>query len=885
MSLVTVAQSDFSGGELAPQQQAAVALDRYKKSVALCLNWIPTLQGDLVRRPGSWFVGEVKTSGAASAPRLVPFVFSTTQSYVVEIGNNYARFFSQETRVFNAPTSITNITQANPAVVTSPSHGLANGQTVYIVSVNGMTQVNNNTTGYIVAGVTANTFQLQGIDSTGFGTYTSGGIAMAIYEISAPYALADVDGLQYVQSADTLYLVHPKYPPYKLQRFSDGSFAFNQVTFVDGPYLGINTTTTTLALSATSGSVTVTASVGLFAATDVGRLIRFQGTTTWGYLTITAFTDSTHVTVTVNSSPDVGTATKNWQLGRFSATTGYPTCVEFHEGRLWYAGSAAGPDTFDGSTLGLYDNFQPSPYPVANPVLDTNAVSATVTAGNINTIFWMKSTQHGLMMGTRDSEYLVSPGQSANAITPSALVVERQSSLGSAAVQPLLIGRNVLYVQRAALKIREAQYAFFVNGFESTDLTLLARHITQSGVKELAFTREPFPILWALRNDGTIAGCTYERDQQNLRAGWHRHQMGGVSDATGAPAVTERITNIPATISTASLASNTKNQLVLAYNSGTSYDELWMVVKRQINGVTRRYIEFLLPHYPDTAAAYTTPCPAIYLDCARSAQPNNFINSITKANPGVVTVLSTAADITVGGNIFIDGVPGMTQINGRTLQVSAKAGSPALLTLANQDGTPFDTSGFSAFLSGGIYYTAGILFPSVSTFNINQALFQNGLFIVGQNNYLEGQTIGVLANGGPQQCLVTSGNINLSPDGGALVWGFNYNSDLQLLRFEAGAANGSSLVKTQRIHKVGVVTYQEGALQIGDAFDGNMVPVERPKFPFAGAGAKLYTGVSILPPGKNASYSRNLQLCLRVSDPLPATLMAVAPQLETQDSA
>lgn len=70
-------------------------------------------------------------------------------------------------------TSITNITQANPAVVTATGHGLSNGQIVYIKDVGGMEELNDRA--FVVAGVSGATFQLTGEDSSSYAAYTSGG--------------------------------------------------------------------------------------------------------------------------------------------------------------------------------------------------------------------------------------------------------------------------------------------------------------------------------------------------------------------------------------------------------------------------------------------------------------------------------------------------------------------------------------------------------------------------------------------------------------------------------------------------------------------------------------------------------------------------------------
>jgi len=69
---------------------------------------------------------------------------------------------------------ITGISSANPAVVTSNGHALPNGTKVSITKVVGMVEVNNGT--FTVAGTATNTFQLDGINSSGFTSYTSGGV-------------------------------------------------------------------------------------------------------------------------------------------------------------------------------------------------------------------------------------------------------------------------------------------------------------------------------------------------------------------------------------------------------------------------------------------------------------------------------------------------------------------------------------------------------------------------------------------------------------------------------------------------------------------------------------------------------------------------------------
>jgi hypothetical protein len=126
------------------------------------------------------------------------------------------------------------------------------------------------------------------------------------YEIASPYGANDLWGLSFTQSADTLYIAHPSYPPNKLQRAGATNWSINAVVPLDGPYLPINASTTTLTPSGATGTVTLTASstaginggVG-FRSTDVGRSVRIKcGGGIWQWGTIASVTDSTHVQFT-----------------------------------------------------------------------------------------------------------------------------------------------------------------------------------------------------------------------------------------------------------------------------------------------------------------------------------------------------------------------------------------------------------------------------------------------------------------------------------------------------------------------------------------------------------------------------------------------------------
>ena len=339
MSKVSPIQNNFNGGEISPLLYGRPDVDRYKTGLKTCKNFIPLVQGPVERRPGTVFMKEVKTSSLST--RIVRFEFSTTQAYILEFGNLYCRFYKDNGPILSSTSTVSAATKANPCVVTDNSHGYSNGDEIFITGVVGMTELNNKY--YLVAGKTTNTYQLTDIDgnninSTGFTTYSSAGTSAQTVELTTTYATADLFQLKFAQSADILYVTHPSYEPRKISRTSNTAWTITDMTFSDGPYLRTNVETTTLTLSATTGSVTVTASAvtGInggdgFLASDIGRLIRWQDAASeWTFLTITARADTTHVTATIDG-PDASatTATANWRLGSWSDTTSYPAAVMF----------------------------------------------------------------------------------------------------------------------------------------------------------------------------------------------------------------------------------------------------------------------------------------------------------------------------------------------------------------------------------------------------------------------------------------------------------------------------------------------------------------------------------------------------------------------------
>lgn len=569
------------------------------------------------------------------------------------------------------------------------------------------------------------------------------------YEIATPYLEADLFQLKYTQSADVLYITHPSYAPRKLSRTGHTAWTLTTIDFQDGPYLSTNSTATTITLSGTTGSVTVTASTAIFASTDVGRHIRFKSTgSTWGWLKITAYTSTTQVTATVQRSPAAATASADWRLGFWSATTGYPSCVTFFEDRLFFANNSLRPQRIDGSIVGDYENFAPTASD--GVVADDNALTITLNANDVNAIMWMIDDEKGLLVGTKSGEWMVRPSSLQEAITPTNVAAKRSTAYGSASLQAVRAGRASIYVQRAGKKARELAYVYEVDGFRSPDMNVLSSHVLKNGVKQFNYQQEPFSVIWFVRNDGQLVGLTYERDQDAV--GWHRHIIGG-SFGSG-DAVVESVNVIPSP-------------------SGDS-DDVWIIVKRTINSVTKRYIEYITPNFEDD-----TTTDAFFVDC-------------------------------------------------------------------------------------------GLTYDSTPTTSIS------GL------DHLEGETLSVLADGATHpDVVVASGAVTLTRSASVVHLGLPYVSNVQTLRLEAGAADGTAQGKTKRIHRVAMRLYKTLGLKFGpDSSRLDILPF-RTSADEMGNPPSLYTGDKSV--SWNNGYETEGYIYLRQDQPLPFTLLGIFPQLHTQD--
>jgi hypothetical protein len=273
----------------------------------------------------------------------------------------------------------------------------------------------------------------------------------------------------------------------------------------------------------------------------------------------TSFTDGTIQEVSA------GQATPRWAFSRWSPTRGWPNQVAFFRERLVFATD----QTIDMSVAADFENF--SDKNDEGEVASDMAISLTISSDQVNVIEWMAPAD-GLIIGTTGGEFVISEITKDEVLGPGNVKSVIQTVFGSRSVIPVLVADMVVFVQRAGRKLRELKYDFGTDGYISVDLTVLSEHITNGGITDIVYQQEPHSIIWCVRADGTLLGFTYNKEQEVI--GWHRHKLGG-------DGIVECLETIP--------------------RPDGSQDDLWMIVRRTINGQTKRYIEYLEPDFTENS--------------------------------------------------------------------------------------------------------------------------------------------------------------------------------------------------------------------------------------------------------------------------------------------
>ncbi len=289
--------------------------------------------------------------------------------------------------------------------------------------------------------------------------------------IATPWTAVQLDQINWVQSADTLLIVHPDIPPKKITRTSDTAWALNDWTFVDEnnriyqPHHKFADDAVTLTPSATTGAITLTASADVFTASHVGARFRLIDKE----VEITSFTSATLVQATVKETLNGTAATKDWEEQSFSATRGWPVAICFHQDRLIIGGSRDLPNRLWMSKSGDLYNFD------LGTGLDDESIEFALLADQVNAIRAVFSGRH-LQIFTSGAEWMVS----GEPLTPGNVQLNRQTRIGSPidrTIPPRDVDGATLFIPRDGAGLREFLFADVEQAYQSNDMATLAPHM------------------------------------------------------------------------------------------------------------------------------------------------------------------------------------------------------------------------------------------------------------------------------------------------------------------------------------------------------------------------------------------------------------------------
>ncbi len=489
MARTTLVQNQLTAGELSTRMQGRFDLEQYYQGAKTLANMLPLPHGGATNRPGSRFISPVGDSTVAG--RAIPFVFKTSDSYVILMQNQTLRFYRAQGQVQETAENIEGATQANPVVITITGHGQTNGKDIYITGVVGMTELNGRW--FTVANTAANTLELSGEDGTGHTAYTSGGTVAEVYEVASPWLTAELFQVQFVQDADTMYLVHPNHKPRELTRSAHTSW--------------------------TLGNYAPTADVFTSATNYPAAVALFEQRIVFGY---------------TDTNPQ----------------------------RLWFSKSADIQNMTTGSG-------------------DADGFTKDIYARQANPIRWVVGSDD-LVIGTTGGIWVVDRPSGNAPVTVSNFNIKRHVTHGAANIAPVEIDNQVLYPARRGQasnpgeKLRRFKFDETEADYVAPDLTLLAEHITEDGIDDMAWQQDGWRgsyestnlpavdrVLWAVRDDGVLLSFTFNPEERVVA--WARHPPPSGSF--------ESVAVIP----------------------GASGDEVWVVVNRTVDSATIRTVEFLDP--------------------------------------------------------------------------------------------------------------------------------------------------------------------------------------------------------------------------------------------------------------------------------------------------
>lgn len=689
-----------------------------------------------------------------------------------------------------------------------------------------------------------------------FRFYTNGGIVVTTgttpYVLQHIYDESEIADVQYTQLNDVMYFAHPNHPPQQMTRNSAASWTIGNLAFVGGPFLDkysipsvsptlITASTIKLDQSGTEGdpgvvlNITVTpTNSNLFtpSTSTLGHKYTYwqiygistktnatTGLQEEGYVQLTDIINSYTATATVIKAVRKQDPSDIWAEGAWSSVRGWPACVTLYSQRLFFARTPHEPQKIWGSRVSNFNDF------ALDTQVDDDGLNLGVTSSESNQILWLAANK-SLIAGTPGGAFVLNSG-SSESLTPDNAQASEQAGYGASSVTPKKLGNFLYYVQRFGKKLREMFFSFDLDAFKASDITILSPHILGEGVIDMDVSQNPEPILYCVLTNGTLATLTREADQEV--AAWARQTTSGTYTSVAViPSQTE------------------------------SYDEVWVIVERWINGSQKKYVEqFGSVELPTQQFDCLYLHSALTYDAYETTTSSNVTISLS-ASSGSVTLTSSTA--------YFNG--GMVNKRLRVINTNRDTVGEGTIT-ATTSTTSITLSITTTF--NALSYAAGLWGTSVSSLS--------GL------SHLEAKTVGILADGQTESLTrtIASGAVTLGSNYFVIKVGLSYDQILYTLPKDAGTNRGTAQGKFQRYNEIFLKVNRSTQ---GFKYGPNASNLDDINMAFTPSVTSLYTG--ILPPqgggiAMRGGYERGSQIYIKNSNPLPIELLGIMGTLDTNE--
>ncbi len=886
----------FAGGEISPEMFGRIDDVKFQTGASKLQNFIALPQGAAAIRPGLAFVREVKDSTNKS--RLIPFTYSTTQTMVIELGNGYIRFHTQGATLGpgtpaayngataydvgdlvssggvnyyciaattgNLPTNPTYwyampsgileipspyaaadlfdihyVQSADVLTLVHPSYAprelRRNGATDWTLTLinfaspvtapGAPTITTSRGQSFNISSITIgspavfgtptnNTFtEGESVYIAGVGSQVTPTLADGFYIITAPgatsFSLKRYTTGSNIALSASAYVANSGYVQVAIQQADIDNYY--KITAIGAN--GVDESDPSPSGNAVN-NLYVTGAYNTITWSAVSGAVRYnvykRVSGLYGYIGQsegTSFTDD-------NIAPDMGT-TPPIRDTVFSSANNYPGAVSYFEQRRVFAGTNNSPQTMWMTRTGTESDMSYS-----LPIKDTDRISFRVAAREANTIRHLVPLTQLLAL-TSAAEWRISPVNS-DTITPTTISVRPQSYIGANEAQPQIVNNTVVYAAARGGHVRELGYSWQSSGFVTGDLSLRASHLFDDyEITDMCYAKAPQPILWFISTSGMMLGLTYIPDQQV--GAWHRHVTDGEFESCCSVAEGEE-------------------------------DRVYVVVKRTIGGVTKRYIERMAPF------AFAAIKDCFFVDSGLTYDGTNTTATTVTVTGG--TTWGPADVLTVTASAAIFQYPATTDV-GDCIVLTGSDGTLYRLTILSTTSTTVATARVDKVIPVALRSTA-------------TAVWAWARDSVSGLSHLEGETVSILGDGAVMiQRTVTSGAVTLERPCTVITVGLPYTAELQTLPMTLQMeAFGQGRVKN--VNKVMLRVYRSSGIFAGPSGSKLVEFKQRTTEPYGSPPAlkSEEIGIDLKP-----SWNQDGYIVVQQSDPLPVTVVGMTAEV------